>query len=146
MLLSSQESWLSEGEIFVVSEITPSLLVCGDQWFSNGSLGEFLRIKKSKSLQHAVIRLNIYFCKRVFRILLDCILYFVAIPIMFYHLDTSLRPLKALVLVSIGLGFQLFLFHLGISLGYSYISVMFPLLFFLPIAFYCYDKLDGLKR
>lgn len=146
VLLSSQESWLSEGEIFVVSEITPSLLVCGDQWFSNGSLGEFLRIKKSKSLQHAVIRLNIYFCKRVFRILLDCILYFVAIPIMFYHLDTSLRPLKALVLVSIGLGFQLFLFHLGISLGYSYISVMFPLLFFLPIAFYCYDKLDGLKR
>lgn len=146
VLLSSQESWLSEGEIFVVSEITPSLLVCGDQWFRYGCLGELLRIKKSKSLQHAVIRLNIYFCERVFRILLDSILYFVAIPIMLYRLDSSLRTVKALVLVIISLVFQAFLFHLGISLGYSYISVMFPLQFFLPIAFYCYDKLDGLKR
>ncbi len=145
VLFPSQESWLSEGEIFVVSEITPTLLVCGDQWFRYGSLGEFLHIKKSKSLQHAVTKLNIYFCQRVLRILVDSILCCVAIPLMFYRLDSGARVMQSLGLVVICLGFQTGLFYFGMNVSNSFIAIMLPLLLLLPIAFFCYDKLDGIK-
>lgn len=145
VLFPSQESWLSEGEIFVVSEITPTLLVCGDQWFRYGSLGEFLHIKKSKSLQHAVTKLNIYFCQRLLRIGVDFILCCVAIPLMFYRLDSRARVRRSLGLVVIGLGFQTGLFYFGMNVSNSFIAIMLPLLLLLPIAFFCYDKLDGIK-
>lgn len=146
VLFPSQESWLSENEIFVVSEITPSLMVCGDQWFRYGSLGEILRIKKSKAQQHAVTSLNIYFCERVLRILVDFIFFCVAIPSMFYRLDSHTRAMKATGLVIISLCVQSALFHIGLELSNSFVAVMLPLILFLPIAFFFYDKLDGVRR